>query len=239
MKYIGSHKGTVDDGYIGSGKRFENARRKYGIENFERTIVEYVEKEECILIREQYYLDTLNCAYDPMYYNISPNAGGGDCGNGLKISITKKERFASGELVIHNKGKPMEEEQRIKLSDTWEVITPLNEVLVITNMRKFCCQNNLNPSSMSAVARGARSNYKGYRCKKLTNNRSVEYQYKEFVYLTPEERSQLVKNVARRGIDNHESVKIEYDGVIYNSISEAKQATGKSYYLITKYGKRI
>ena len=51
MKYIGSHKGTIDDGYTGSGKRFENARNKYGIENFERTILEYVEKEENILLK--------------------------------------------------------------------------------------------------------------------------------------------------------------------------------------------
>jgi uncharacterized membrane protein len=35
---------------------------------------------------------------------------------GEKISATKKERFASGELVVHNTGRPMSQEQKDKLS---------------------------------------------------------------------------------------------------------------------------
>jgi len=38
-RYIGSHKGTPDDGYVGSGKHFNRAVKKYGIENFTRRIV--------------------------------------------------------------------------------------------------------------------------------------------------------------------------------------------------------
>ncbi len=239
MKYLGSHKGTIDDGYTGSGKRFENAKNKYGIENFERTIVEYIEKEEDILVREQYYLDTLNCAKSPRYYNISPTAGGGDCGNGSKISATKKKKFASGDLVINNKGKAMKDEQKLKIADDWEIITPKQEVLTITNMLEYCRQNKLNASAMSAVARGRKSSYKGYKCKKLTNKRDVDYEHKEYVFMTKEERSQQLKDLAIKGSNHHEAVKIEYGGVVYGSIAEAIEATGKSYYLITKYGKRI
>lgn len=238
MKYLGSHKGTIDDGYTGSGKRFSNAVNKYGIENFERVIVEYIEKEEDILIREQHYLDTIGCAKSPLYYNIAPNAGGGDCGNGSKISATKKKRFASGDLVTHNKGKAMKDEQKLKLADEWEVITPANEVLLINNMLEFCRQHNLNASAMSAVARGRKSMYKGYKCKKLTNKRDVVYEPAEYVFMTKEARSQQLKELAVKGGNHHEAVKIEYDGTIYDSIAEAKEATGKSYYLITKYGKR-
>lgn len=239
MKYLGSHKGTIDDGYTGSGKRFINAVNKYGIENFERIIVEYIEKDEDILIREQHYLDIIGCAKNPLYYNIAPNAGGGDCGNGTKISATKKKRFASGDSVINNKGKAMKDEQKLKLADEWEVITPTNEVLTIANMLEFCRQNNLNASAMSAVARGRKSMYKGYKCKKLTNKRNVVYELAEYVFMTKEERSQQLKKIARRGKDNHEAVKIECDGIVYDTIREACEATGKSYYLITKYGKRI
>ena len=38
-RYIGSRKGTPDDGYIGSGFAFKAAVNKYGIENFTRRIV--------------------------------------------------------------------------------------------------------------------------------------------------------------------------------------------------------
>lgn len=238
MKYLGSHKGTIDDGYIGSGRRFENAKNKYGIENFERAIIEYIEQEEDILLREQYYLDKFNCSKNPVYYNISPTAGGGDCGNGPKISASRKRRFAT-DLVISNKGKVMKYEQKLKLSDEWEVTTPSKEVLIITNMLEYCRQNNLNASSMSAVARGKKSNYKGYKCKKLTNKRNIFYEYKEYTFMTKEERSQQLKDLAVKGSSHHEAVKIKYNGIIYGSIAEAKEATGKSYYLIAKYGERI
>jgi group I intron endonuclease len=239
MKYIGSHKGKVDDGYKGSGKRFLNALNKYGLDKFERTILEYVIRADDILIREEYYLTTLNCAKSSRYYNISPTARGGDTGSGHKISSTKKKRFASGELVICNKGVAMKEEQKLKLADSWEVTTPDNEVIVITNMREFCEKHNLNPSSMSAVARGKRSNYKGYKCKKLTNKRLVDYEHKEYVFMSKEERSKQLRELAVKGSNHHEAVRIEYEGIIYGSIAEAIEATKKSYYLITKYGKRL
>ena len=57
--------------------------------------------------------------------------------------------------------------------------------------------------------------------------------------MTKEERSKQLKELAIKGSNHHEAVKIEYDGIVYGSISEAKEMTGKSYYLITKYGKRI
>ena len=191
------------------------------------------------MIREQHYLDTVGCAKSPLYYNIAPNAGGGDCGNGSKISATKKKKFSSGELVAHNKGKAMKDEQKLKLADEWEVITPANEVLLINNMLEFCRQHKLNASAMSAVARGRKSMYKGYKCKKLTNKRDVVYEPKDYVFMSKESRSQQLKELAVKGGNHHEAVKIEYDGIVYGSIAEAKESTGKSYYLITKYGNRI
>ena len=240
MRYLGSHCGNVDDGYTGSGKRFSNAVNKYGIEQFSRIIIEYVIFEDAVLLREQHYLDTRNCAKSKQYYNISPTAGGGDCGNGNKISRTKKKRYKSGELVIHNKGVTMSEEQKLSLIDTWEVITPNQEMLVVDNMLEYCRQHKLNPSAMSAVARGNRRHYKGYKCRKLTNNRNVEYKPRDpKAYMTKEERSKQLRELAVKGSAHHEAVAIKYNGVTYGSIAEAKAATNKSYYLLTKYGERV
>jgi hypothetical protein len=240
MKYIGSHKGTIDDGYTGSGRRFEHARNKYGIENFERTILEYVEKEENILLKEQHYLDTFGCAKSPLYYNISPAAGGGDCGNGPKISATKKKRFASGDLVMHNKGKAMKDEQKLKLADEWEVTTPADEVLLITNMLEFCRQHKLNASAMSSVARGDRRHYKGYKCKKLTNNRNVVYEYKEPTpYLTAEEKKKINSEAVKKAKQQKATPKIIYNGVTYTSLVEARDATRLSRFLLLKNGKLL
>lgn len=240
MKYIGSHKGTIDDGYTGSGARFENARKKYGIENFERVILEQVEHPKDILLMEQHYLDKFNCAKSNRYYNISPTAGGGDCGNGPKISATKKRRFASGELVVHNKGKEMKAEQKLKLADEWEIVTPTNQVFFISNMFEFCRQNKLNASAMSAVARGNRRHYKGYKCRKLTNNRNVEYEYKEPPpYLTVEEKKKINSEAVKKAKQQIATPKIKYNGVIYNSLVEAMDITKLSRYLLVKNGELL
>lgn len=85
MKYLGSHKGYVDDGYVGSGKKFKNAVKKYGIENFKRIILEYVTDADGLKSREQHYLTMFKCAVSPDYYNISHSSTGGDMGQDYKL----------------------------------------------------------------------------------------------------------------------------------------------------------
>ena len=218
-----------------------NKELKENLRTSEDKVKEFViEKEEDILIREQHYLDMIGCAKSPMYYNIAPSAGGGDCGNGSKISATKKRRFASGELVTHNKGKEMKDEQKLKLADEWEVITPSTKVLLITNMLEFCRQHKLNASAMSAVARGDRRHYKGYKCKKLTNNRNIVYEYKEPPpYLTAEEKKKINSESVKKGKQQKATPKIIYNGVTYTSLVEARDATQLSRFLLVKNGKLL
>jgi hypothetical protein len=239
MKYLGSHVGTIDDGYTGSGKRFLNAVNKYGIDIFDREIVEYVVEKPNIFVREQHYLDERNCAKSKKYYNISPSAHGGDTGAGDKISATKKKMYSSGELVMYNKGVPMSEEKKERLCDDWLVVLPTGEEIVIKNMLEFCRQNNLNPSTMSQVARGRRGHYKGYKCKKLSNNRDVEYEFKEYKYMTAEEKSKVNSESVKKAKQQKAKPKIRYDGVTYNSLVEATESTGISRHLLIKHGELL
>ncbi len=78
-KYIGSHKGNETDGYIGSGTAFREAYNKYGPENFKREILEYVETESEILLRENFYLKKHNVKNDRSFYNLKETATGGHC----------------------------------------------------------------------------------------------------------------------------------------------------------------
>ena len=76
MYYIGSHQGTADDGYIGSGVHFIRAYSKRP-ELFSREIM-----YEGIYFREleEFILQEFDCAHDPMSYNLKNSALGGDTG---------------------------------------------------------------------------------------------------------------------------------------------------------------
>lgn len=76
-KYIGSHKGSIDDGYLGSGKVFKQAIKKYGLNNFKRDIICLIFEEDDILLIEDIILKELNCGTDPSYYNLISAAKGG------------------------------------------------------------------------------------------------------------------------------------------------------------------
>lgn len=76
-RYIGSHRGTIDDGYIGSGSAFLKAYKKYGRGNFTRNIIEYVKNVTDIKSREEYYLKLVNAKSNRMYYNLSNTPTGG------------------------------------------------------------------------------------------------------------------------------------------------------------------
>ena len=75
-KYLGAHTGTTDDGYIGGGTAFRSDLKKYGLINFERKILEYVEDEGKIKDRENHYLDLVDAVNNPAYYNKTNKSSG-------------------------------------------------------------------------------------------------------------------------------------------------------------------
>jgi len=76
-QYLGSHLGSPNDGYIGSGVYFSRAIKKYGIDKFKRTIIEDNIPDDELRDREQYYLDVYDVLNNENFYNLSPHASGG------------------------------------------------------------------------------------------------------------------------------------------------------------------
>ena len=79
-KYLGKSQNRPESTYKGSGKYFNRALKKYGLENFERTIIEYCDDPKELIKREKYWLDYYQAATNPEFYNVSPNSGGGHHG---------------------------------------------------------------------------------------------------------------------------------------------------------------
>ena len=75
--YIGKHETyNLNDGYIGSGLLLHKAINKYGIENFERTILFFVNDIDSLNFAEKETV-TEEIVNDPMSYNLKVGGDGG------------------------------------------------------------------------------------------------------------------------------------------------------------------
>ena len=108
--YIGSHHGSTDDGYTGSGMWFKRAY-KLETENFTRVILEYIEVDDPLITleREDYYLiHDCEIGNKDKCYNISQKSGGG-----WNLHGKTKEEIADVYKKISEtlKNKTLEEKQ--------------------------------------------------------------------------------------------------------------------------------
>lgn len=76
-RYIGKDKHN-DPNYLGSGKILNKAIKKYGRENFVKTILEYCDSEDHLAQQEERWINLTNAQTSDMYYNIGPGGIGGD-----------------------------------------------------------------------------------------------------------------------------------------------------------------
>ena len=123
-KYIGKRSCNCpieDDKYMGSGKYLKNAIKKYGKENFKKTVLEICVNEKDAFDREEYYINTFNAHINSNYYNIS---SGGDGGRGNFVNKTTSEMAdIYGKISEKNKGhkrsygRKLSIESRKKISD--------------------------------------------------------------------------------------------------------------------------
>lgn len=75
--YIGKDKNN-NPKYLGSGKRLNSSINKYGIENFEKVIIEYCESEEHMRDREKFWIAYYNSTCRTIGYNLTIGGDGGD-----------------------------------------------------------------------------------------------------------------------------------------------------------------
>lgn len=88
--YIGQHTSNELGSYWGSGKLIKHAIQKYGIDNFERTILERCFTKDELNEREKYWIkekDSINAGY-----NLTEGGTGGDNSKFIDYSEEWKER---------------------------------------------------------------------------------------------------------------------------------------------------
>lgn len=245
MKYIGSHYGYLDDSYKGSGVMLRRVRKSIGDIWFTRSILEIVEDEKDLIPTENRYLREVDAKSNPQYFNLTNDSADWSLRRSHKGLIwayhpdTKEQRFFKETSVPEGwirglygtkgktsywKGKSLPKKIIAKLSNEWEVTHPSGIKEIITNMHQFCRTYNLNPSTMSAVARGKRRHHKGYSCKITTNKKNNGYVYKPF------ESSRDNSIFSRPGKLNHMAKPVTYKGKNYECMTHAMEDLGVYYY---------
>ena len=102
---------------MGSGVRLHQAYKKYGLECFNKEIIDYYSSEEELNRGEIYWIDELNSTNPEIGYNLT--FGGEGC-LGLIHSCETKRKISEIQKgkTSPNKGKILSEETKRKISET-------------------------------------------------------------------------------------------------------------------------
>lgn len=130
--YIGKHStDDIEDGYMGSGIRVKQAYQKYGLENFNKEVIQFYTSEDELNQGEIYWIAQFNSTEPEIGYNLTYGGDGGVLTTEVrqKISTTMKGLHRSEETkrkigeAMKGKnnpmyGKPLSEEHKRKISET-------------------------------------------------------------------------------------------------------------------------
>jgi group I intron endonuclease len=115
-KYIGYHSTyDLNDGYLGSGIALLDSFKKYGKNNFQKEVLEFIKEGENHLEYEEKWIKELNTLL-PNGYNISPKGGLGIKGSLSEESKKKISKSNKGKQVWLGKSHSMESKKKISKS---------------------------------------------------------------------------------------------------------------------------
>lgn len=189
-KYIGSHYGSIEDYYVGSGKDFMVAYKKSPID-FIMAVLEYitVDDKKLVLLTEKKWLDSVpNIKDNPNYYNLNNDAVGGfgyltddhiaKRAKTLKDKharhgLSKKEKKSYKQKIKTRLGRiattgftEKEKEQHAKYGYQIEVTTPLGESRIYNSCGQASRELGINVQYGLKVCT-KKVDFKGYKIVKL------------------------------------------------------------------------
>ena len=100
-KYIGQHKGN-DKNYLGGGKLFQRALKKYGKEQFVQLILERADSKKELDELEKKWISFFDAVNSKEFYNIAP---GGEGGNTWDLLSEERQNEIKLSASLRSKGK--------------------------------------------------------------------------------------------------------------------------------------
>ncbi len=94
QKYIGycSKHPDISKSYLGSGKIISSAIKKYGKENFQKTILKEFDTEHEARMYEEYLIEKYDAINDIMFYNLTKGGYGGWSENAIQSKSSEQTR---------------------------------------------------------------------------------------------------------------------------------------------------
>ena len=160
--YVGAHStNNINDMYMGSGSLIKKAIKKYGCENFIRTILCFCDNRDSMFKKEAEIVNNVFVVRDDTYNLII----GGGCGDRFgaissdetrrKISISSKGRRMTEEakrkLSIFNTGKKLNPEHCRKISEAQKGKPRPNKVLEETKRKISKAQKGRKKSDLERL----------------------------------------------------------------------------------------
>lgn len=120
--YIGKHStDDLEDGYMGSGVRLHQAYKKYGLENFNKEVIDYYTTEVELNQGEIYWIAKFNSTDPTVGYNLTYGGDGLTATEEIRRKLSEAKKGKQIWL-----GKTHSEETKQKISETLKC-NPLNE----------------------------------------------------------------------------------------------------------------
>jgi|AntAceMinimDraft_18_1070375.scaffolds.fasta_scaffold00869_25 group I intron endonuclease len=214
-QYVGSHRGNLNDSYLGSGLYLSESINLHGKENFKRKILEITKTRKEAFDLEEFYIKKFN-TLRPKGYNISPTGGMNEWGG------------------IHS-----EETKRI-LSEKRKGKTPWNKgkkgIYSKETLEKMRMNsNNTGKYNPMFGKKGADSPIFGIKktkehIKKLSESKmgNKNPNAKKYFIQTPDNKEFIV-NSATEFINNHPEYNVNKHFIYYQSKKNIKQVPNKWY----------
>jgi hypothetical protein len=214
MLYIGSHYGKLNDSYLGSGLAISRAIEKYGKKAFKKEIIEVVDNKEALLKREAFWLNSFDCANNPLFYNLTNVAGGGFMSDGKTVEERKiiREKQEVGRRA--KRKQTVEKMQRTKQNWTKEqkqhlsiaISTALKNLPEDVKMRKIEAISNATKRRFENMSQEKRDEYR----KKMKEIRSKQIMTDERKQKTSETMKQVYKSLSKE----QQEIRIKHMGDI-------------------------
>jgi group I intron endonuclease len=241
--YIGQYGRDIKkfNEYWGSGKLIKAAIKKYGIENFEKNILEYCSSKKELDEKEVYWISNKNSIEDG--YNLREGGTGGDTSN--FIDYTDYEYIKNKSIAVKKYWDSLTDEQHqersLKVSGEnngmfgkdgyWKGRKKPKELIEksLENRRSYSGENNPNwrggNKTITCSDCGIEISIKN-KTKKCNKCRCRKGDKNTFFGKKHSEKSKKIMSEKRIGKKPTNVRRVKIDGVTYESLTDASKNTG-------------